>query len=167
MPTTFVYYISEVRKITGAHNYTTHVRIMLTCCSLPNSANPLTPSSNLCQPHPPSPTPPQCPISMILSNPPSPLPHCRFSPSGMYYAPEHDEYQSYVEYMKSLPITPNPEVFGLHENADITKDNQETSLVGDMDTSSRPMNAAHAKCMFNYTLGTYSYVLMVCTLSQC
>ena len=160
VPTTFVYYISEVRNITGAHNHTTHVRILLTCCS----ANPLTPSSNLCSPHPPSPTPPQCPIPMFLSNPPSPLPHCRFSPSGMYYAPEHGEYQSYVEYMKSLPITPNPEVFGLHENADITKDNQETSLVGDMDTSSRPMNVAHAKCMFNYTLGTYSYVLMVCTL---
>lgn len=87
----------------------------------------------------------------------SPLPYCRFSPSGMYYAPEHGEYQSYVEYMKSLPITPNPEVFGLHDNADITKDNQETSLVGDMDTLSRLMNVAHAKCMSNYTLSTYSY----------
>ena len=131
-------------------------------------------SPKQCQPpHPPF-QPLSTPSTLSHSSPvpytyfplqsPSPLPHCRFSPSGMYYAPEHGEYQSYVEYMKSLPITPNPEVFGLHENADITKDNQETSLVGDMYTSSRPMNVAHAKCMFNYTLGTYSYVLMVCTL---
>ena len=53
----------------------------------------------------------------------------RFSPSGIYYAPKHGEYQSYVDYIRTLPIIPHPEVFGLHENADITKDNQETSQV--------------------------------------
>lgn len=35
--------------------------------------------------------------------------------------------QSYIEYIRSLPITTHPEVFGLHENADITKDNQDTN----------------------------------------
>lgn len=53
----------------------------------------------------------------------------RFSPSGIYYAPKHGEYQCYLDYVRSLPITPHPEVFGLHENADITKDNQETQQV--------------------------------------
>uniref|UniRef100_A0A803TL59 Dynein axonemal heavy chain 3 n=1 Tax=Anolis carolinensis TaxID=28377 RepID=A0A803TL59_ANOCA len=45
----------------------------------------------------------------------------RLSRSGEYYIPPY--------YLKSLPITTNPDVFGLHENADITKDNQETNLL--------------------------------------
>uniref|UniRef100_A0A8C0IJY4 Dynein axonemal heavy chain 3 n=1 Tax=Chelonoidis abingdonii TaxID=106734 RepID=A0A8C0IJY4_CHEAB len=44
-----------------------------------------------------------------------------------YYIPPHGPYQSYIDYLRSLPITTHPEVFGLHENADITKDNQETN----------------------------------------
>uniref|UniRef100_A0A8C4VID0 Dynein axonemal heavy chain 3 n=1 Tax=Falco tinnunculus TaxID=100819 RepID=A0A8C4VID0_FALTI len=44
-----------------------------------------------------------------------------------YYIPPHGPYESYIEYIQSLPITTHPEVFGLHENADITKDNQETN----------------------------------------
>lgn len=53
----------------------------------------------------------------------------RFSSSPLYYAPPHGEFQSYIDYIRSLPIIPHPEVFGLHENADITKDNQETFQV--------------------------------------
>lgn len=33
----------------------------------------------------------------------------------------------YVNYIRSLPICADPSVFGLHSNADITKDNQETN----------------------------------------
>uniref|UniRef100_A0A803TCL5 Dynein axonemal heavy chain 3 n=1 Tax=Anolis carolinensis TaxID=28377 RepID=A0A803TCL5_ANOCA len=53
----------------------------------------------------------------------------RLSRSGEYYIPPCGSYQSYIDYLKSLPITTNPDVFGLHENADITKDNQETNLL--------------------------------------
>ena len=66
-----------------------------------------------------------------LSSPPPLLSTPRFSPSGNYYAPPHGEYQSYTDYIRSLPIIPHPEVFGLHENADITKDQQETQQLFD------------------------------------
>lgn len=51
----------------------------------------------------------------------------KLSPSGLFYAPKTGSYDSYVDYIKSLPLSPLPEVFGLHENADITKDRNETS----------------------------------------
>ncbi|KAL1497384.1 hypothetical protein ABEB36_008364 [Hypothenemus hampei] len=52
-----------------------------------------------------------------------------FSSSGLYYVPKNTSYESILSYIKALPITPQPEVFGLHENADITKDNQETQIL--------------------------------------
>lgn len=53
-----------------------------------------------------------------------------FSPSGIYYVPVDTSYEGIMDYIKALPIVPQPEIFGLHENADITKDNQETHIVG-------------------------------------
>ncbi|XP_006876041.1 PREDICTED: dynein heavy chain 3, axonemal [Chrysochloris asiatica] len=55
--------------------------------------------------------------------------HYFLAPGDIYYIPAHGTYQSYIEYLRGLPITAHPEVFGLHENADITKDNQETNLL--------------------------------------
>ncbi|KAM4829514.1 dynein axonemal heavy chain 3 [Thomomys bottae] len=53
--------------------------------------------------------------------------HYYLAPGDIYYVPPHGPYQTYIDYLRTLPITAHPEVFGLHENADITKDNQETN----------------------------------------
>ncbi|XP_028831809.1 dynein heavy chain 3, axonemal isoform X2 [Denticeps clupeoides] len=55
----------------------------------------------------------------------------RMSEGDLYYIPPHGPYQSYTDYIKSLPIGADPGVFGLHSNADITKDRQETSQLLD------------------------------------
>lgn len=38
----------------------------------------------------------------------------KFSPSGIFYAPPHGEYDSYINYAKQLPVFPDPEIFGFH-----------------------------------------------------
>jgi len=55
----------------------------------------------------------------------------KLSASGTYYAPPKMEYKGYLEYINSLPLIAQPEVFGLHANADMTKDMQETNLLLD------------------------------------
>jgi dynein heavy chain len=44
----------------------------------------------------------------------------KFSTSGLYYSPPAGEKEDYIDYIKSLPLNPSPEAFGLHENAEIT-----------------------------------------------
>jgi dynein heavy chain len=47
----------------------------------------------------------------------------QFSESGVYYSfpPDRDApHQSYLDYIESLPLNAEPEVFGMHDNANIT-----------------------------------------------
>jgi dynein heavy chain len=43
-----------------------------------------------------------------------------FSRSGTYYCPNTESVEGVTAYLQKLPLLDNPEVFGLHENSDIT-----------------------------------------------
>jgi dynein heavy chain, axonemal len=51
------------------------------------------------------------------------------SESGIYKIPDLPTRINSLEYISTLPLTAKPEVFGLHENADITKNFKETDSV--------------------------------------
>lgn len=77
----------------------------------------------------------------------------KFSPSGIYYAPKHGPLTSYIEYAKSMPQYSQPEIFGFHENAAITKNLNETaeSLAAIMSTQSQEAGGdnSNADAAFN------------------
>ncbi|KAA0158934.1 hypothetical protein FNF31_05104 [Cafeteria roenbergensis] len=56
-------------------------------------------------------------------------PEHALSPSGLWKTPPSSvrEYRDFMAFIDSLPAVPAPEVFGLHANATITKDNKETA----------------------------------------
>lgn len=64
-----------------------------------------------------------------------------------------------VEYIGTLPVNPNPEVFGLHENADISKNNKETKEVNKLTT------IFHCS-IFENVLKYFSYFLEFCARKQ-
>lgn len=51
------------------------------------------------------------------------------SQSGTYFVPEVGTFQSFKEYITELPLVDPPEVFGLHENANITYQAQESEKI--------------------------------------
>ncbi|XP_013387188.1 dynein heavy chain 12, axonemal, partial [Lingula anatina] len=53
-------------------------------------------------------------------------PKYKFSPSGIYILPPKGDYDSYLEFIKALPQSQSPEVFGMHDNVDISRELQET-----------------------------------------
>lgn len=50
----------------------------------------------------------------------------KLSESGLYFVPPKGSYEDYIEFIRQLPPTQYPEVFGMHENVDISKDLQTT-----------------------------------------
>ena len=62
----------------------------------------------------------------------------RFTPSGTYYAPPEGDLKSYRDYINDLPLEEAPEVFGMHPNANITFQMQETKKLMDTVLSIQP-----------------------------
>lgn len=53
----------------------------------------------------------------------------KFSPSGIYCMPEDTVQEGCISYIQTMPLIAKPELFGLHENAEITKEMKETQEV--------------------------------------
>lgn len=49
-----------------------------------------------------------------------------FTPDGVYHPPQATTVAGFREYIQTLPTKDNPEVFGLHQNANIAFQKQET-----------------------------------------
>eukprot|EP00798_Chlamydomonas_sp_ICE-L_P021153 gene21153-28042_t len=56
---------------------------------------------------------------------------CNLTPSGKYVVPAPGDYKSYLDYMATLPLVEEPEVFGMHSNANISRDLQDTKMLLD------------------------------------
>ncbi|XP_072261492.1 dynein axonemal heavy chain 6 [Pyxicephalus adspersus] len=52
-----------------------------------------------------------------------------YSSSGIYFSPDADSLQLYKEYIENLPLTDDPEIFGMHENANLAFQRKETSTL--------------------------------------
>ena len=49
-----------------------------------------------------------------------------FSPAGTYLTPSASTVEEFLAMIRELPLVPDPEIFGLHANADITCDQNDT-----------------------------------------
>ncbi|BFZ08761.1 hypothetical protein BsWGS_11799 [Bradybaena similaris] len=56
-------------------------------------------------------------------------PNYKFSSSGNYHLPLRTDYENCVKFIKHLPVTQYPEVFGMHDNVDISRELAETRLL--------------------------------------
>lgn len=68
---------------------------------------------------------------------------------------------SILEHIKALPLIQMPEVFGLHDNADITKDNQETGAVSTYLRYSRLKKDKYKKNRYKNTSNEFSYEFFI------
>lgn len=52
-------------------------------------------------------------------SPPTIVRKYSYSPSGVYYCPAYETLKEYRDFADGLPIIEEPEIFGMHENANI------------------------------------------------
>lgn len=67
----------------------------------------------------------------------------KFSPSGIFFAPSStSSLEDYVEYLEALPFADDPQVFGMHENANIVFQQQESQRMMDTVMLLQPRTAS-------------------------
>lgn len=64
-----------------------------------------------------------------------------FSESGHYKSIPVGEKEDYIDYIKNLPLNPQPEAFGLHNNAEITTNNINTMAILESMIAMQPRTA--------------------------
>ncbi|XP_074253757.1 dynein axonemal heavy chain 6 isoform X5 [Saimiri boliviensis] len=55
--------------------------------------------------------------------------HYKYSESGIYFAPMADSLQEFKDYIENLPLIDDPEIFGMHENANLVFQYKETNTL--------------------------------------
>lgn len=68
----------------------------------------------------------------------------RYSPSGIYYAPADGNIDVYRDYIEGFPLNADPEVFGMHGNANIAYESQESNKIVETILSIQPRVAGSA-----------------------
>ena len=69
----------------------------------------------------------------------------KFSESGLYYSPLAGRRKDYLNYIEQLPRVSHPEVFGMHENAEIITEQAETRSTLETILKSQPRSSAGSK----------------------
>jgi dynein heavy chain len=57
------------------------------------------------------------------------VPDYKFSRTGLYYVPAHREITQARDYIENLPALEEPDIFGMHANADIAFLRAESQLI--------------------------------------
>ncbi|KAJ3347863.1 Dynein heavy chain 6, axonemal, partial [Kappamyces sp. JEL0680] len=85
----------------------------------------------------------------------------QFSPSRIYYAPSDGDLASFRSYIDALPFTEEPSVFGMHENANISYQLQETRrlITTVLDVQPRLSTGATGKSSEDIVMETASSIL--------
>lgn len=66
----------------------------------------------------------------------------KFSESGVYYSLNPGEKEDYIDFIKTMPLNPKPEAFGLHNNAEITTSAIATTLLLESMIAMQPKTSA-------------------------
>ena len=66
----------------------------------------------------------------------------KYSESGVYYSPPAGLQEQYLQYIGGLPLNPDPEAFGLHENAEITNAQNQSRVMLETIQSVQPRSSS-------------------------